>query len=306
MAESPEEVLQEAAQTLSQWEQDVFPMGFLNTIILAGVVGVVIFIVIKLLGRFLGKKRAGNLVFFYRLICAILILIGAGIVMSTIKPLQEFTATIIAGSGFIAVVIGIAAQSSLGNVFSGISIGAGKPFVIGEIIEIVGQNLMGTVVEIGLRHTIIKDAQNKKIVVPNSVLDKEIVRAFGSENPAIVNYLYVGIGYDSDVDMAIRLLLELVRGHKYFYDTRTAEQKEQGFADDGAAVHIVNFGPSSIDLRASVWSKDAATGFGMLSDLRYAILQKFRENGIEIPYGYQNVILKQEDKAALPDRKMQQ
>lgn len=296
------EVIQEVGAALDNWQQQVFALGFWNTLVLAAVVGIVTFIIIRLLGRFFKKKNSGNLKFFYRLIYVIIVLIAVGIVLSTINPLKEFTTTLIAGSGFIAVVIGIAAQSSLGNVFSGISIGAAKPFVIGEVIEIVDQNLMGTVVEIGLRHTVIRDATNKNIVIPNSVIDKEVVRTMGDGDPSICNYLYVGIGYGSDVDMAIKLIKDAALAHKDFFDKRTVAQTEEEKPKD-IDVFITEFAASAITLRASVWSKDVATGFAMLSDLRYRILKDFEAKGIEIPYNYQNVIIKEvESEAGMESR----
>ena len=110
----------------------------------------------------------------------------------TIKPLNSLGTAILASSGIAAVVIGLAAQQTLGNVFSGISISASKPFEVGEYIEIldVTPPLMGVVKDIGLRHTTIIDATNKSIVIPNSVIDKNIVRALhNNEETTVCSFL---------------------------------------------------------------------------------------------------------------------
>ncbi len=271
----------------------LFTYGFINTLILAVVVAIAAFALIKLVKRLLMRSNQGNIKFFYRLLKVLIILIGVFIVMQTITPFEQLGKTLLAGSGFVAVAVGIAAQSSLGNIFSGISIGISRPFVIGEIIEIVGQNITGTVVEIGLRHTTIKDFNSKYILVPNSVIDKEIIRAVRHEDKTVLNHLFLNVAYDTDIDQAIKIIKNAVLRHQDFYDARTPAQIKRGEKQD-VIVIVTSLTESAVELRASVWSKDSGTGVVMLSDLRQIILKEFYENGIEIPYPYRNVVLKKE------------
>ena len=99
------------------------------------------------------------------------------------------------------------------------------------------------------------------------------------------------MAYDADVDKAIEIIQELVRGHKFFYDSRTAEDKVEGKPD--VIVRVRTLGATSVDLRANIWTKTIGENFEMCSDLRREVLKKFSEEGIEIPYPYTNVIVKQ-------------
>lgn len=289
MAGEITEVFHTAAQELDAWQKDTFANGIGYTLLYAAVVGAITFVIIKLLNRFFRKKGQGNLRFFFRLIDASIILVAAFTVLTTVKPLRDLGTTLLAGSGLVAVVVGLAAQAALANVFSGISIGVSKPFVIGEQIEIVGQNISGVVTEISLRQTVIRDFNNKRIAVPNSVIDKEIIRtAQLAEQRAIRNFLPVSVGYDTDVEKAIAILQRAVLSHKDFYDTRTEEDVRSG-AEKSVDVLVVNLGPASVDLRASVWSRDAATGFAMLCDLRRTIAKFFETGELTPPYDSQKV-----------------
>lgn len=291
MPEDAVSAIQSIGEDIAGWQSALFPNGPWYTIIVAVIAGLAAYIVIKLLNRIFAKRQQGNLHFFYRLINTGIVVIAVLMVMMTVKPLADFSRTLLAGSGLLAVVIGIAAQASLGNVFSGISIGISRPFVIGETIEIVGQDIIGTVTEISLRQTVIRDLNNKYIVVPNSVIDKETIRTVQQGDKAVLNYLFVNVGYASDVEQAIASVKRVALAHKDFYDARTPAEMAQGKERD-VIVAVTDLAASAVVLRASVWSKDAGTGFMMLSDLRRSILRAFGAQGIEIPYAYQNVILR--------------
>lgn len=293
--------ISEAMSDLMNGYQDIFVYGFGNTLIFTGIVAVITFIVTRLLKHFLKKVLSGNLRIFYQLIYVIVIVIAVSAVLMTIKPLRDISVIILASSGVAAVVIGLAAQQTLGNVFSGFSISLGKPFEVGDYIEIFNTTppIAGVVKSIGLRHTTILDASNKSIEVPNSILDKEMVRtAHSSTSMNVINYLDVGIAYTSDIDLAMQTLSALVEQHPSYVDTRTAEDKKNGVPP--VTLRVTDLGAYAIGLRAFVWTEDAVTGFKVLSDLRYSVKKEFDRLGIELPYPYQNVILQQTNQPEPP------
>lgn len=283
------DALNDIVKDIVQMQEGLFTDSIWYTLLLGVIVGGIAFLAIKLINRFLVSKSQGNMRFFYRLINACIVTIAVLIVLMTIKPLQDFSKTLLAGSGLLAVIIGIAAQASLGNIFSGISIGLSRPFVIGETIEIIGQDISGVVTEIKLRQTVIRDFNNKHIAIPNSVLDKEIVRTIPAGQASIVNYLSLGIAYGADIEKAIAIIRSVALAHKDFFDIRTKEQIDAGVPAD-VQVAVMELGDTAVRLRASIWSKDAGIGFMMLSDLRQAILEAFDEAGIKWPYTCQEPI----------------
>ena len=280
---------EDIVQAFSDWEQSTFSMGLLNTIIFAAIVAVIVFVAIKLVNKAVNKGIKGNAVFLRRLLDVIIIVVAGIAVLTTITPLKEFGASLLASSGIAAVVVGLAAQEALGNVFSGFSIGISKPFEIGEYIEIVELQVNGIVEEVGLCHTVVRDLDNKRIVVPNSVINKEVVLV--SKGMDInCNHLIIGISYDSDIEKAISIIEEEASGHPLVLDQRTEEQKKCG--EHKIRVRVENFGDFAVELNALVWTKDVVTGYYVLSDIRKAVKKRFDEENIEIPYPYHNIIMK--------------
>ncbi|MEA4854183.1 MAG: mechanosensitive ion channel family protein [Christensenella sp.] len=285
---------EEAANSINEWLNKTFSLGLVNTLIFAAIVAAITFIILKILSKFVKKKLTGNMRIFYHLLYAVVIIVAISSVLMTIEPLKNFATTALAGSGIAAVVLGLAAQTTLGNLFSGISIGISKPFELGDYIELVNQNVTGTVEDIGLRQTVIKTLDGKHVVIPNGVLDKEIIQtSHGLPDQRVTNYLNIGIAYDSDIDLAMKILSEEVAAQKDSIDIRTAQQKKDGVPE--VTIRVTDFGPSAVLLRAFVYTVDVPTGLRVLSDLRYLIKKKFEQNGIVIPFQTQNIILKKDE-----------
>lgn len=291
----PEQAPLSIGEALNKWQENTFELGLFGTLIFAGLAAVIALVLIKLLQRYAKTHFSGNLIIFYRLIYILIIAVAIFSVLTTIKPLEQFGTAILASSGIAAAVLGLAAQQTLANVFSGIAISLSKPFVIGEFIEILQTNppVMGIVEDISLRHTTIKDPTDKSIVVPNSVLDKEILRTTKSlQGMNVCNFLTVGVSYNCDLDLACKTLSQTCEAHPNALDTRTEEEKKDG--TPVVIVRVTDFAESSITLRASVWTTNAAVGFVTLCDLRVSVKKAFDKAGIEIPYPYRNVVMKQE------------
>jgi small-conductance mechanosensitive channel/CRP-like cAMP-binding protein len=103
-------------------------------------------------------------------------LMAGGIYIATLLAIVNFVfavpiAGLLATSGVIAIVLGLALQNTLSDVFSGIAVGVERPYKAGDLIWVEG-NIEGHVVQVTWRSTHIATAQNTIAVVPNSVMAK--------------------------------------------------------------------------------------------------------------------------------------
>ena len=123
----------------------------------------------------------------------------------TIPKLKSLGVTIFAGAGILAAIIGFASQAAFSNIVSGIFIVIFKPFRVGDIVKI--SNLYSGIVEdITLRHTVISDFENKRLIIPNSVISAETIHNSNILDNKICNHIWYGISYDSDVDLATSII----------------------------------------------------------------------------------------------------
>lgn len=233
-------------------------------------------------------------------LCNILIYIVAGYsILLLFKPFQSVLTTVAAFGGVMTVVVGFAAQEAAGNFVNGLMITIFKPFKIGDLIKVNNGELVGTVSDISIRHTIIKTYENTKIVVPNSVMDKAILENVTAVGDQKANFLELEISYESDLELAMKIIEEEVMRHDNFMDIRSTQDNKK---DTPAVItRLIAFQESGMLLKTTVYSKNNAEGFAMLSDLRIAIKKRFDAAGIDIPYPHRTLIMKE----ATPSQKQE-
>jgi small-conductance mechanosensitive channel len=211
------------------------------------------------------------------------------LIFYTIPELRSLGITLFASAGFITAILLFASQQALSNIISGVFIIASKPFRVNDIIK-VGQQGLGKVEDITLRHTVIRDYENRRIIIPNSVINAEIIINSSITDEHICNFVDFGISYDSDMDKAMEIIVREAKSHPNFLDHRTDEEKDQGIPE--VRMRVIGFGESSVNLRAYVWTADHPTGFALKTDLYKSVKEVFDREGIEIPFPYRTLVFK--------------
>lgn len=230
--------------------------------------------------------------FLGHFITAIIYIVGFSFAVISVPQLKNIAASLLAGAGILALAITFASQQALSNIVSGIFIVVFKPFRVNDRITVM--NMMSGIVEdITLRHTIIRDFENRRIVIPNTVISNEALINADLDDEKICRFLEMGISYDSDIDLAKKIMLEEVRNHADFLDVRTEQNIQNG--DPEVTVRVISMGESSVNLRAWVWAKNSAIAFTMYCDLLESIKKRFDREGVEIPYPHRTLVYKNKD-----------
>ena len=216
---------------------------------------------------------------------------GAILATLAFPALRGVAQTALGGAGILAVVIGIASQEALANIIGGIFIISFKPFRVGNVIKIT-DTLVGTVTDITLRHTVIRNYQNKMIVIPNAIINKEKVTNYDLEEKKICQWIEVGISYNSDIDLAKRIMKEECENHPNIFDNRSPQELKNGVPL--VVVRVTNLGDSSVTIRAWAWAWDFASAFVMKCELYESIKKRFDAEGVEIPFPHRTLVFKRD------------
>jgi len=117
---------------------------------------------------------------------------------------------------------------------------------------------------------------NERIIIPNSFFleEKVINRSYHDTRLRLI--VDVGVSYGSDVALVEQLLLQSV--------TDISGDWNCILTDPPSLVHFIDFGDSSLDFRLLLWINDPEKEFRIKSDLRFKILENFRNNNVEIPF----------------------
>jgi len=212
----------------------------------------------------------------------VLIFIVAVFIYSVFVPgLKNLIAPVMASAGAIAIIAGFAAKSTIANFVAGLLIAFYRPVKIGDKVEFEGQYC--TIEEITLRHTIARSLQNTRILIPNSKLDEMTLINYSIIDPRVLCTLNLGVSYDTDIDLARRLVLEEAGACPY-----RDEKAEAPF------LRVISWEDFSIGLRLYLWVLTP-------DDLRFArfwllekIKKRFDRESVEIPFPYRTLVYKKD------------
>lgn len=184
------------------------------------------------------------------------------------------TTSILAALGGLALAVGLALQGTLSNVASGVMILVQKPFKVGE--GITTGSVTGTVQQIGLFTTELKQFDGLFVMVPNSELWNQAIVNF-NRHPIRRFELIVGIAYSDSMEQARKELLAL------------AEADERVLDDPAPQAFVSSLDDSSVGIGLRVWC--ATSDYLTLTwDLTEAAKARFDQVGLSIPFPQREVI----------------
>jgi len=182
--------------------------------------------------------------------------------------------------GALGIGIGFGLQNITTNLISGIIILLERPVKVGDRIEV--GSLSGNIVKIASRATTIITNDNIAVIVPNSEFINARVVNWSLHDRNIRFNFPVGVSYKEDPNQVRKLLLEVAK-------TIPGVLKKP--APD---VLFEDYGDSSLNFNLRVWTSDYSNRKGVLkSKLYFAIFDKFKEHGIEIPFPQRDVHIKE-------------
>jgi small conductance mechanosensitive channel len=218
----------------------------------------------------------------------IIYVIAIMVIFNHIPSLNHYGTALFAGAGVLAAIVGFASQSAFSNIVSGVFLVIFRPFSVGDRVR-VGQLYTGDVEDITLRHTVIKDFENRRIVIPNSVVNNETIINSTIAEDDLCMFIEVTISLDSDIDQAMRILQEESMKHPECRDRRSQEEIESG--EPQVIVRLINILETGMQIRAYAWAKDPSAGFEMKCDVLRNIKKRFDESGIGFAHPYRMVIV---------------
>ncbi len=191
---------------------------------------------------------------------------------------------LIGAAGVAGVAISLAAKDTLSNLIAGVLLIIDRPFQVGDRIELwaapTETGSWGDVIEIGLRATKIRNPDNLVVVVPNNEIMRRDIVNYTMSGQEIRLRIPFSVAYESDIAVAKKVLVEIALA-------------TEGVKDDPLPFVIVRkFGASDIQLQLRVWIKEARRRRAIADSITNQALPKLKEQGVEIPYPRQEIVVK--------------
>src|SRR5262245_8761466 len=191
-------------------------------------------------------------------------------------------------AGALSVGIGFGLEAVVSNFVSGLLLVAERPIRVGDSIVVKGEE--GWVRRIRVRATEIETYDRASVIIPNSELITGVVKNWTHANTMGRIVVKVGVGYNSDPEQVGDILIALANEHP------------QVLKNPPPRAFLMAFGDSTLEFELRCVVANVDNGLSAKSDLHYAILKRFRQAGIEIPYPQREVrLLRQDDDRSAPD-----
>ena len=188
---------------------------------------------------------------------------------------------LLASLGIAGIAVAFALQSSLANIFGGMSIVLDKSIKVGDKIKI-DADTMGTVLDVGLRSTKIKTFDNELITIPNGKLAESKILNFIQPEPSVRVVVDFGVEYGSDVSKVKKVVLDAIT-------KIPAVLKEPA-----PKVMMAEMADFALRFKALFWVSNFDLKFETKSIATEEIYNSLRKSGIGIPFPTRTVYLKEE------------
>lgn len=177
---------------------------------------------------------------------------------------------IFAASAALLVGIGLALQTFIQDIISGIFIIADKAVHVGDIIKVEGQ--VGRVENITLRTTRAVTVDNKVLIIPNHKFLTSILYNWTENGTLTREFVDIGVAYDSDISLVKQTLIDVVTSHNKILST------------PNPVVLCSEFGDNAIQFKVYFSINNSFVAEGVKSDVRFKILDQFNQKNINIPF----------------------
>jgi small-conductance mechanosensitive channel len=189
----------------------------------------------------------------------------------------DMTALAVIG-GAIGVGIGFGLQKIASNFISGIILLLEKSVEVGDIVELDGGKIYGTIKHFAGRYTLVEELDGKEIMIPNEefIINK------------VTNWTYSNNRARIDISFGVALKTDLEKAQEIM--TRCASEHPRCLSYPEVEWYVTGFGEYDIKVTLYMWISDVVEGrMKPKSEVIMAIWKEFKENKIEIPYPQREV-----------------
>jgi small conductance mechanosensitive channel len=192
-----------------------------------------------------------------------------------VPALHDMATVWLTSVGVISVVVGMAAQNTLGNLIAGLSLVLYRPFRLGDHLQVSapGGQENGIVESVNLGYTVVRTGDERRLVIPNSVMAGQTCVNLSRSGIRAACLVVLTLEHDSDADKARQILLDIARKNSLAVSTPTCR--------------ISNISRAGVTITLTAWAANSLLAGDLKSDILEEAKRQFDAAGIKIPRDYE-------------------
>jgi len=217
--------------------------------------------------------------------------VGVFILVAIYIAPEDWANRLFATSAIGGLVLGLALQDTLGNLFAGLAIQIEKPFRVGDWVK--AANYEGRVAEVTWRATKMRTKSGMFVIIPNSLLSKDTVVNYSRPSPVQRIEHTIGLGYELAPNVVKGLILDTIKSVPEILTEPAPDVLLSGFAD------------FAINYRCRFWINDFAQNDATLDKFTTLLYYRLKRAGMSVPYPIHDVRVARQprtDSVTLPER----
>lgn len=204
-----------------------------------------------------------------RIVYVIIYFIAIVIILFQIPAVRSVATTLLATAGVMGIIAGLAAQTTLSNLIAGISIAFSQPVRLGDAV--IYNDDWGWIEEITLMHTVIRTWDNRRLIVPNSMLNNTVLQNWTIKDEWLLGVVMIYVDYLCDVEQVRTWAKEIIEASTYSTPEKVA------------VLQVVDFTEKTMVLRILGKSWDASNTWNLRCEIREKLIKKFHQAGLPLP-----------------------
>jgi small-conductance mechanosensitive channel len=198
-----------------------------------------------------------------RILSVMIFVATLSLVLMTFKGVRQIGSTLLASAGVVGLIIGIAAQKSLGALFAGIQIAISQPIRLDDVVVV--ENQFGTIGEITLTYVVVNTWDGRRLVVPINFFLEKSFENWTRSTAEVIGKVTVHADYSLPVS-AVRAVFESWVKASPLWDGRNV------------GLVVINATEKTIELRGVMSARNSGDAFELECEIREKLIGFIREN----------------------------
>jgi small-conductance mechanosensitive channel len=210
-----------------------------------------------------------------KVIVAAVVIIATGSILMLFDPVRQFGTSILASAGIAGIVVGFAAQKTLGNVLAGIQIALTQPLLIDDIVVVEAE--FGQIEEITLTYVTVRTWDLRRMILPITFFVEKPFQNWSRVSPEVLGTVILYLDYQAPLGELRAELKRLVENNPKW------DRKVCG-------LQVTDTKATAVEVRALVSSTDPSTAFDLRCEVREGLIEFLRRHHPESLPRVRNVI----------------